>query len=1419
MEMLKIIVSIALIAICSYLLCLVNLRKNRRHNQGILPIILTVYSVVMASVMYKNVDKLVEAAEQEAYMQFSHIFLTNIIVFATCILVKVIVLLFLKAQQNTTLFVDKFYEYDEDYHEWFLLDCWCNVRKLFRQFSVIYVIFTGGFLAITWIYGKETSAWVYLTPVVLLVAVIEIYNFLNGYTKVEFEHEIGGVGAHSERISNFYRIRDVLEKLFPGEVLAAYTGCEFTQQKEITSFLKKLEESDSSVDEITAEFFSMREGKEKYDVDCIQAVTKLMKKQNVIFLNPFYKDLGKYLVLPVINALVSNQNCLIILGRNSAKQDVKKWLEKLIKDYCKVDSIWRVGELTKEANDCELGIVGFSELYDIKVIEENKEFLSKTGFVLILEPSLVINTGQIAFSIIAEQMREAGLDPVYCISDRMVEGLVDTMSHLLRERITEVVAPPVPRYIYTGISWNADGDYLRQSLFEKQTRYLGNGFELAAVAVKNQIPEVTWISETKAPIKDLKWIVGQYYTSLCKYMNLPAQQQSIYDKIKFESSMWSLEQKKEQFLIADDEFCNMFAMMRTYLSRARQQVFVNVLSENYLLRDYMRCNSQMFTTNANVIPSIVPDYAKTERNTIIKLLFMMAYKPVSQKEIKKELDLIGYPSEDVFRSLCTLVEQYTFAKEPIFVINSVQKDDGRTGIETELYYSISKTGFETYLQKTLTNAYYVVENEDMHVECINAKLFHQVLQTVLPGQFIVYDGKYYSVKDVSVKSGVILRRAADLYDGRKYYRQLRKYTIINNQEKIINYIKIMDVEIATLSVDLHVDTNGYLEMDSNNNLKTAKEISLQYQKTADELARDYKNKNILRIHLPDTTSHERFTICLLLMEMFRTIFPNTWHYLSVMAVRPDDIEGMLNYMVYELHGDVEDDYIYIVEDSDMDLGLLEAIEKNFMRFLEILSDFILWHFEKMREPAYKDPVKKEIVMPEDQKRKKGIVRILEKIARIFGVKKEEELKIDEPNSTEESEKPREEAKEEVKEEEKEAAEEYTLEESDGTENAEDIPVEEPISEETQVETLGEMLENSDEDSKADSNEDSNENPEMELGPVSMEELGEETESDSEDVFEVSSEEKSDVIDIDGTDIFDEESDPIHDIYFEECFNALGINARAVTRYQKECYLKFGFDEIDHRIDLEGVRKYLGTRGFGKGDLTKARRRELYTDTILDLEAENRCDFCGIPISGVSYEKMNDGRIRCNDCGATAINTVDEFRKIFQHILTTMQSFYGIEYKVAIGVKMADAHEVNRGIGQIFKPSKEYAARVLGYAQKRRGTYRLLVENGSPRLAMIDTMVHEMTHIWQYINWNDKQIKQIYGEGTNRDIVYEGMAMWASIQYLYMIGETSYAMKQELIAERREDVYGVGFRLYREKYPFVKDFAIITDSPFTVFPPL
>lgn len=70
--------------------------------------------------------------------------------------------------------------------------------------------------------------------------------------------------------------------------------------------------------------------------------------------------------------------------------------------------------------------------------------------------------------------------------------------------------------------------------------------------------------------------------------------------------------------------------------------------------------------------------------------------------------------------------------------------------------------------------------------------------------------------------------------------------------------------------------------------------------------------------------------------------------------------------------------------------------------------------------------------------------------------------------------------------------------------------------------------------------------------------------------------------------------------------------------------------------------------------------------------------------------------------------------------------------------MTNAEEVAKQTGIVYKPGTKFAVRAVGYAQMKNGICRIVVENGSPRLAAIETMVHELTHIWQYLNWKDRE---------------------------------------------------------------------------------
>lgn len=1414
----KVLITIVVIAFMCFALNLINARKSRRIRQFPLVLISFLLMIVGVALLIENNNFVEEIAESSPFFLQSNLVIINVILMVGFFVVKVIMrpvfCAIFKRKEILDHFSFAFYEYDEEYDEWFLKKQWKNFRVFFSWLVAGTVLVSGIYLGLTWALGSASSIWFVIFPCAAVVEVNEIYGFINGQTKEEFEHSIFGNDADARRISNYYKIRETFEQLLPSPLLSAHTGCEFVAKETAADLIKKLSDSNDADDKIVSEYFELNGRYKTADVDCVQATQNMMHRKNVVFFNPFYRDLGMYITLPMIKSLLSGQKCVVLCGRKNAASDIKRWISELLRDYSHMNSLWRVSFLSDKEPECEIGILTFTQLYDKRVVNSNREFFNKTDFVLIIEPSLMLNTSQVALSIIAEEMNINGKTPVYCICDRYTDGLIDTMSHIIRTEITDVVAMPVPRCNYTAMSWDADGDFCRQQLFDKQTRYLGDGIELAAIAVKNQVPSVTWYSERKSPIRDIKWIAGQYYSTICRYMNRPSQQKSLYEKINFVPNLWSSERTKEQFAIVEDEFCNMFSVIRAYLSRGSDQVFVNVLSEDYLLRDYMRCNRQMFMSNPNAIPSYVPDYAKTERNTVLKLIIMMTLKPVSEAEIVKELHLVGIETDDAYGMMLSLLRKYTYADDTIFTVGSIQTNIDEITTRDISVYSVSDEAFEKYFSDSLKNAYYILEDEKDEEGYIDAKLFSHVTQTVLPGQFVTYDGKYYQVKYVSPQNGVVLRRASDQFDGRKYYRQVRNYSLdFASNFEIVSNRKIIDVEFAEIRTDFSVITTGYLEMSDSHNLRTARLIDFSEDPYSNNYTRKYRNKSILRIKMPDSDEKICFTICLLLSEVFKSVFPDGWQYLAVITKRPEDIDGILNYVVYPANGDIEPGYIYIVEDSDVDLGLLNAVEKNFSRFMEIIADFLDWHFEKMREPASEDPlpVKVSVAEAEEKKHRNLVVKLLDRIRKLLGGRTEEKVEVESVEKVEKS-----------------ADQETPDTQEDPTEASENVDEVEDKwhdADDTETESSPNSIENiapsnqSEEEFVLDGETEQEKQDGVTCPVHSKLEALDKVDGAIDDLETVDPE----LVYTDGTDIFDEDAQAPIDYRIEEQLRAFA--PIQMTRYQRECFLKFGYEEVDERIHADELRKYLRVRGWCNNSLTLARKRVALVRTQLDINAENHCDFCSLPLTGVSYERLNDGRIRCNDCSASAITTLADFKDLFYRCMGLMEDFFDIRYRVPISVRTTDAKEVAKRAGMIFKPSSDVAARVLGFAQKKHGKYSLIIENGSPRLAAIDTIVHEMTHIWQYLNWNDKDIIRVYGMSQSactkiaRDIVYEGMAMWASIQYLYQIGETFYATEQEALAESREDVYGIGFRLYKEQYPLVKDSSLLKYTPFLNFPTL
>jgi hypothetical protein len=269
------------------------------------------------------------------------------------------------------------------------------------------------------------------------------------------------------------------------------------------------------------------------------------------------------------------------------------------------------------------------------------------------------------------------------------------------------------------------------------------------------------------------------------------------------------------------------------------------------------------------------------------------------------------------------------------------------------------------------------------------------------------------------------------------------------------------------------------------------------------------------------------------------------------------------------------------------------------------------------------------------------------------------------------------------------------------------------------------------------------------------------------------------------------------------------------------YITFGGLPQAQAIDVDTTRQYLESLGYGDGDLAQARNaieaREDKTFTMDGFEGRH-CDFCFSPIIGSDFERLSDGRDRCSRCSRTVIKSHEQFVDEYQQVRQNMEAAFGIKLDVPSRVRMANAKEIQGKTNESFTPTPGVDPRVLGFVAKSSSGQELWIENGSPRLAAITTMAHELTHVWQNSTWDESTIQKKYGK-KNELIVYEGMATWTQIQYLLFTRENSFAEWQHAYAMQREDAYGVGYKIFLQRYSLTFTGDVDEDSPFRNSMPL
>ena len=1506
--------------------CRANLKKNFRDRQYLMPLLALVYGIIGLVFAAKLGDftlKLIDAlpallirfsnwlaatfpiatagqfvaalaeslADKIALMDLQlvvMVVLNTLLLLLHIIVKRILITIFKAACKNGRVHnavAGLFYEYDEATDRWYLKPFMGQARDYMKMFFwAVFGISIIATLIVEELYRGGVLEGLFY-PAFAIIVIGELYFFVCGITMNEANSSLKGEEDQTERIRNYIILRKVLRKLFGDKLAAEDTSTNYDMENTITNsdILDEMEKSEDRAIEAYSIFMRrwLQSGR-AFDQNYLLSGKDLLEGKSILFNDPFYYDLIPYAFYAMNRTLLRHKKVLVVLGRHGIEDDIVKWCQEGFRAVTNVEMMWDIKVLGEEAADTDVGILIRSDVNDNVVQEQNDAFLKEVEFVMIIEPSKLVTTAQIGLNAVVRRCSRDGKSITYCSTDKNCDGLVDALSHILMTNLTEVSATNKHSGVCSYMCWTPDSDILQHRMLPNISRYLGVGTELSFAAVKNRVSETRWYGGDAFPVEDMKWIAGQYYYDLLRYADQPATKDLMDRSFKVSHNLWNARQSEFGYITVEDEANNMFEVKRCFSTRATEQSFINVISPQYLLHDYMGANNSIFDADPKAIPYIVADYARTRRNVLFRLCLRMSRDYVPVAEIKKELILLGVEPQEIIDSLWheLCISSSTSGES--------RKDaEGREVLElggklfnTDVFeirrkYSVATGRMEEHahigdeafcaaLLGDLQNAKYIAEDEDGTQSYLGTELSGQVFQKYLPGQFFTLAGKYYEMLTVTTDGRVLVRRAADHITGRPVYRQHRDYCISNvvSAAEMGSSRTVGKVRIVRQNADITVNTPLYWELRARNNFETARKVVINGIPE-----RVYKNKQILKIDFPETgtVSREvRDTLAQLINELFVTLFAENASFISAVTTGESRLP-----LTYSVSGG-DDGAIYIIEDSQMDLGLLVAVERNVDRIFSTICDYLNWHFEELDRSLHAPvaPVAAEAAEPEtaaEPARKKGLLgaigavfgaigrgikKFFKKIADFFKKLFSKKPKAPKPEAEEpqdaaqtaevpedqtdqiaEDPEIEEDASEEPVEEAQEDPEEPAAEDEETAEEAQEGQPEDPqtvIPMAIRTEELtGELAEATADDELAGTEPEEeldDEPPVLAKTAAPAQEPAQDADTAEEGPAEDAAEEPAadDAAADAPQDAEPAAEEPAKDgeILFE-ADNAVKAAKKFVMEpapYHKRHYMLYGGTEVPASLDPAKTLEFLNDLGFFGEELKDAREGLGMAAAIESSgESEGRvsrtCDFCGAEINGIEYEVLKDGRERCNHCSRTAIKNEEELKKLYAEVMSTMQAFYNISINAPVNVSMVNAKTLHKAIGKSFVPTGSFDGRVLGFARPEKdGTFTLYVENGAPRMQTIMTTVHEMTHVWQFNNWDRKAIRKKYGKARELEI-YEGMAMWSEIQYAYLMGEPGTGKREELNTLLRNDEYGRGFRMYADQYPISDGTYLKGSTPF------
>lgn len=524
--------------------------------------------------------------------------------------------------------------------------------------------------------------------------------------------------------------------------------------------------------------------------------------------------------------------------------------------------------------------------------------------------------------------------------------------------------------------WEKNDNFITEKMFGKATKNLGSIVPLSLLSVKWEPDRILLISKNEPlnfELNELNAMRNLYEKS---FSNSEL-------KLLGEKSVTSLNEKyfdysKKNWIIVDDK-SNLYEKIYKISLINGVENKLNIVSEQYLLRDYMISTYKENKARLKSFLPYVPYEVNSGKVVLYNLLLQLTNFGVKENIIANILnengisiklgkgnntrliaDKLNYFVKQEFNLDVDIYSYITLQEIKEKYIFDMTK---KKYIEVEKIYILDEQALRLFPNEIFSRVSFVKDGFALDIEKEYAYNFYQ---KYLPGQKHFLNGYVYEIKNImETENGAnAILEASTNYDNNTY-RQDRKVEYLDNfviKESKTNKYTNLVLKYQMGKIDYQIKTEGYFEfkngiskipgayryvsLDENNILKTIRnhtnadalklEFLIPKAEKVDEVAHRILNEELGQI------------IAFLISEVLESLLGENSKYIQVKSLKAKRDSSIfretwvspIEIPNYECNN-IE---IFILEDTQIERGLIDMIYKNLDNIFNIIHEYLSWVF-------------------------------------------------------------------------------------------------------------------------------------------------------------------------------------------------------------------------------------------------------------------------------------------------------------------------------------------------------------------------------------------------------------------------------------------------------------------------------------------